>query len=359
MALCAALQKKILQFKFDARTSRGSMQQHVVYYLKIWDNLEPEIIGVGECAPLPGLSPEYGPEYETWLYNWVKQFNNLSLEIETLPVAEIIRKYDLVNWPSVRFGLETAMLDLQNKGQRKLFSNSFSHSEAGIPINGLIWMGDREFMQQQIEKKLQEGYSCLKLKIGGLDFTTELMLLQQIREVASASNLTIRLDANGAFRPEDALQKLEQLAAFTIHSIEQPIKPKQPELMAYLCSQSPIPIALDEELIGIVDKKEKQQLLSTIRPAYIILKPSLVGGFAATQEWINLAEAQGMDWWMTSALESNIGLNAISQFTAEFEVKREQGLGTGQLYQNNILSPLQIQSGKLYYDSTKVWGNLD
>ncbi|MDQ4139879.1 MAG: o-succinylbenzoate synthase, partial [Bacteroidota bacterium] len=230
---------------------------------------------------------------------------------------------------------------------------------AGIPINGLIWMGDRAFMQHQIEKKLQEGYSCLKLKIGGLDFESELKILQQIREVANAQNLTIRLDANGAFSPMDARQKLEQLAKYNIHSIEQPIKPGQLEVMANLCNQSPVPIALDEELIGIVEQNEKQQLLSIIQPTYIILKPTLIGGFAATREWITQAETKGIKWWMTSALESNIGLNAISQFTGQFNLEREQGLGTGQLYHNNIESPLQIKSGKLYYNTTKEWGPLD
>ncbi|MDQ3289719.1 MAG: o-succinylbenzoate synthase, partial [Bacteroidota bacterium] len=193
----------------------------------------------------------------------------------------------------------------------------------------------------------------------GLDFETELKLLKQIREVAAASLLIIRLDANGAFAPVEALHKLEQLARYNIHSIEQPIKPKQMAVMAQLCQQSPIPIALDEELIGVVDSKDKKQLLSDINPAYIILKPTLVGGFAATQEWITLAENQGIEWWMTSALESNIGLNAISQFTAEFDLKREQGLGTGQLYHNNISSPLKIHSGKLYYDGTQQWGEIN
>ncbi len=359
MPLHAEVQKKVLQFKFDARTSRGAMQQHVVYYLKIWDTVEPEIIGVGECAPLPGLSPEYGPDNESWLIVWVNNFNNKHFEKEDLRLPELVNDYHLTQWPSVRFGLETAMLDLQNKGQKILFSNYFSRSEAGIPINGLIWMGDRAFMQQQIEKKLQDGYSCLKLKIGGLDFETELKLLKQIREVAAASLLIIRLDANGAFAPVEALHKLEQLARYNIHSIEQPIKPKQMAVMAQLCQQSPIPIALDEELICVVDSKNKKQLLSDINPAYIILKPTLVGGFAATQEWITLAENQGIEWWMTSALESNIGLNAISQFTAEFDLKREQGLGTGQLYHNNISSPLQIHSGKLYYDGTQQWGEIN
>ncbi len=258
----------------------------------------------------------------------------------------------------MQFGFETALLDWQKQGSKILFDNAFSRSEAGIPINGLIWMGEKVFMQQQIEKKLQEGYSCLKLKIGGLDFRTELAILQQIREVAAADTLTIRLDANGAFTPEEAQNKLEELAKYTIHSIEQPIKPRQTEAMARLCQHTPIPIALDEELIGITNPAARKQLLLDLKPAYIILKPTLLGGFTATKEWIALAEEQNIGWWITSALESNIGLNAISQFTAEFNPKREQGLGTGQLYTNNINSPLRIQAGKLYYDTAFSWDNL-
>jgi o-succinylbenzoate synthase len=277
---------------------------------------------------------------------------------EIYSIHQLNKKLEFLDWPSWQFGFETAVLDWQNQGSKKLYDNAFSRSEAGIPINGLIWMGEKAFMQQQIEKKLQEGYSCLKLKIGGLDFRTELTILQQIREVAAADTLTIRLDANGAFTPEEAQNKLEELAKYTIHSLEQPIKPQQLEAMARLCQQAPIPIALDEELIGITDSAAQKQLLLDLQPAYIILKPTLLGGFTATKEWINLAEEQNIGWWITSALESNIGLNAISQFTAEFNPQREQGLGTGQLYTNNINSPLRIQAGQLYYDAATAWDSL-
>ena len=353
-----AVQKYTLRFKFAARTSRGAMQQHQVYYLQLHDDAQPEIVGWGECAPLPGLSVEYGSGYEAWLQQFCRQFNRLKLTQTDLNIPELVSKFNLQDWPSVRFGLETAVLDWQRGGRRHLFTNDFSEYRAGIPINGLIWMGDAAFMQEQIEQKLRAGYSCLKLKIGGLDFASELAILGQIRSVASADYLTIRLDANGAFAPADALAKLEQLAAYNIHSIEQPIKPRQYAKMAHLCAQSPIAIALDEELIGVNGWQQKTALLTQLKPAYIILKPTLVGGFAATREWIDIAEAQGIAWWLTSALESNIGLNAISQFAAEYTLTTEQGLGTGQLYHNNIPSPLQIEKGKLFYNDNIPWGKL-
>ncbi len=358
MSLRITVQKYTLHFKFDARTSRGAMQQHQVYYFQLYDEARPEVVGWGECAPLPGLSPEYGPDFDAWLQQFRHQFNQLNLEPAALNIPELVITFALEKWPSVRFGLETAALDWQQGGRKQLFDNYFSHSKAGIPINGLIWMGDQAFMQQQIEPKLRAGYSCLKLKIGGLDFATELSILRQIRVVAPANELTIRVDANGAFTPDNALPKLEQLAVYDIHSIEQPIKPNQPAEMARLCAQSPVPVALDEELIGITELSRKAALLTHLKPAYIILKPTLVGGFTATREWINLAETQGISWWMTSALESNIGLNAISQFTAEYTPTVEQGLGTGQLYHNNIPSPLQIESGKLFYNQNLSWGEL-
>ena len=358
MPLQASVRKHTLFFKFDARTSRGAMQQHEVYYIKLWNSLQPEIVGVGECAPLPGLSPEYSPNFAEKLGEWIKEFNRKATEYEIVDSFDLNNKIKIPEWPSVQFGMETAHLDYQQQGRKIFYNNAFSRSEAGIPINGLVWMGDKSFMQKQIEKKLQEGYSCLKLKIGGLDFNTELAILQQIREVAGANTLTIRLDANGAFGPQEAQNKLEQLARYGIHSIEQPIKPQQPEAMAQLCRRSPIPIALDEELIGVTKPDARQQLLLDLKPAFIILKPTLLGGFTATKAWIDLAIKQNIDWWITSALESNIGLNAVSQFTAEFNPKREQGLGTGQLYTNNINSPLRIHAGKLFYDADIPWNSL-
>lgn len=233
-----------------------------------------------------------------------------------------------------------------------MHNNGFSRSEEGIPINGLIWMGDKKFMQEQIEQKLKAGYTCLKLKIGSLDFTTELELLQSIREVAPGNSLTVRVDANGAFTPQEAFKKLERLAKYDLHSIEQPIRQGQHEEMAQLCAYTPVPVALDEELIGVQGSTAKAALLDTIKPQYIILKPTLVGGMAASAEWIQLAENRSIGWWVTSALESNIGLNAISQFTAQYNVAMPQGLGTGQLYHNNIPSPLQIEHGALWFRPT-------
>ena len=346
-----------LQFKFDARTSRGAMQQHQVYYLILSDSDKPEMVGVGECAPLPGLSTEYHPDYYKTLQDIILDLNNYFKENRSAGLESILNKENVGQSPALKFALETAFLDFQQGGAKQLFLNSFSAGETSIPINGLVWMGDKTFMQEQIKKKLREGYTCLKLKIGSLDFVTELELLQSIRQVASVAELTIRLDANGAFHPDEALEKLEKIAAYQIHSIEQPIRPGQTEEMANLCRISPVAIALDEELIGIGEKEDKAQLLQGIKPQYIILKPTLLGGFSACSEWINLAEGSGIGWWITSALESNIGLNAISQFTAEYPVNMEQGLGTGQLYHNNPASPLTIQQGKLFYQKGKTWDN--
>lgn len=355
MTLKLELIPHLLQFKFDARTSRGAMQQHQVYYLKLFNPKEKQIFGLGECAPLPGLSQELHPDYDMRLQAIVDDIN-IQIKNEKIKTLEsIIYNESLKAFPAVVFALETAWLDYKAGGKRKIYNNNFSRSESGIPINGLIWMGDKDFMQTQIKAKLKEGYSCLKLKIGGLDLETELSILAAIRAVAPASDLTIRLDANGAFLPSAALNKLKKLSVYHIHSIEQPIRAGQWEAMEQLIRNSPIPIALDEELIGLEGVERKTELLDFIKPSYIILKPTLLGGLAATANWIELAEERGIKWWITSALESNIGLNAISQFTAEYFLAREQGLGTGQLYHNNIPSPLIIQKGKLYYGKDTSW----
>lgn len=342
-----------LKFRFDARTSRGSMQEHNVYFLKIWSIYDLHICGLGECAPLPGLSTDHRPELEQKLQDVTRMINRgeSSLSFDGALPEEL----ELREWPSIRFALETALLDLKCGGRRKLFKNKFTTSEAGIPINGLIWMGDKTFMQDQIKTKLNEGYSCLKLKIGSLDFETELDLLQQIRETASVNDLTIRVDANGAFDVDDAFKKLERLAKYDIHSIEQPIKQGQTEQMAQLCSFSPVPIALDEELIGAYSTNAKKKLLLDIKPQYIILKPTLTGGLRESAEWIGLADDLKIGWWITSALESNVGLNAISQFAGNFTTDLPQGLGTGKLYYNNISSPLSIEHGKLWFRKSHGW----
>ena len=248
------------------------------------------------------------------------------------------------------------MLDLLNGGKRIIFDTPFVQGKTRISINGLIWMGEKAFMQKQIDEKLKAGFNTIKLKIGAIDFDTELGLLESIREQYSANDITLRVDANGAFTETDVMGKMEQLAALEIHSIEQPIKPGQYELMKTLCAESPLDIALDEELIGLNTKEEKKALLERIHPQYIILKPALLGGILSCQEWIEIAESLNIGWWMTSMLEANIGLNAIAQFTAQYNLTLPQGLGTGQLYHNNIDSPLEIRKGELIYNKTKGWG---
>ena len=354
MAYQLSYHRHDLQFKFDARTSRGSLSSHTVFYLQLSHSEDPEVIGWGEAAPLAGLSIDHKPEFEGKIAALCRTFNARNhsdfTEVESWFLHE-----DLVNWPALKFGLETALFDLKNGGKKLLFDTKFSRGETGIPINGLIWMGDENFMQEQIQQKLEQGYTCLKLKIGGLDFKTECQILASIRRIAKADQLTIRLDANGAFSPENALEKLETLERYKIHSIEQPIKPNQPFAMRKICAESPIPIALDEELIGVSLPAKRRGLLQYIRPQYIILKPTLVGGLADTRKWIKMAEERNIGWWITSALESNIGLNAIAQFTSTYSNLIPQGLGTGQLYHNNIPSPLVIEKGHIFYNREAGW----
>ncbi|WP_460614607.1 o-succinylbenzoate synthase [Hymenobacter seoulensis] len=347
------LSRRVLHFNFPARTSRGALTEHVAHYLHLHDSAQPQLEGLGEAAPLVGLSPDSRDDFEQTLEGFVREFNRRQLR-ELLPeeAAALVGP----EWPALRFALETAALDYQNGGRHQLYDNAFSRGEAGVPINGLVWMGDAAFMRQQIEKKLAEGYSCLKLKIGGLDFASELQLLREIRAVAGPERLTLRVDANGAFAPAEALGKLAQLAEFELHSIEQPIQAGQWEAMATVCQLSPVPVALDEELIGITKPSEQAHMLDEVKPAYIILKPTLVGGLGASLEWIRQAEERGIAWWLTSALESNVGLNAISQLAGSFaQPGFPQGLGTGQLYHNNLAAPLHIRQGQLHYDPSGQW----
>jgi L-alanine-DL-glutamate epimerase-like enolase superfamily enzyme len=266
---------------------------------------------------------------------------------------------ELRAWPSVRFGLETALADLRNGGQQLLFPSAFTHGEKGIPINGLIWMGTPEFMKQQIRAKLGAGFRCIKMKIGALDFETEYELLKAVRSEFSPEEITLRVDANCAYSYQTALENLKRLSDLQIHSIEQPIATGRWTEMAELCRQSPVPIGLDEELIGILDQPEMKKLMETIRPAYLILKPSLHGGFAGCEKWIELADQYKTGWWITSALESNIGLNTIAQWTFQLDAKAEQGLGTGQLFINNFDSPLEIQGDQLWFRPEKKWNLLN
>ncbi len=264
----------------------------------------------------------------------------------------------MIAFPSIQFGLEQAFLSLNAKNSFELFPSEFSRGKDHISINGLIWMGDEHFMKEQISEKLEAGFTTLKMKIGAIDFRTELDILQSIRKDYSPSQLELRVDANGAFTEKDAMSKLRQLATFEIHSIEQPVKAGQWELMTDLCKVSPIPIALDEELIGILHTEEKRAMLKKIQPQFIILKPSLIGGFQGSKDWIEIAEDLGIGWWITSALESNIGLNAIAQFCYTLNNDMPQGLGTGSLFDNNIDSPLFVSKGALHYDLKQKWGDL-
>ncbi len=341
----ATFHKYLLDFKRPGGTSRGVLHQKETYFLLIRSNGK---IGVGECGLFRGLSHDDVPDYEDKL-KWLCQ------NINTVP--ETIYKI-LIQYPSIWFGFEQALLSLRSEHKFELFPSNFSKGLDRISINGLIWMGEESFMLEQISNKLEAGFSTLKMKIGAINFNTELAIIKRIRDQYDPSQLELRVDANGAFSAEEAQGKLEILADFGIHSIEQPIRTGQIESMRDLCETSPIPIALDEELIGVLSLEEKKQLLVSIKPQYIILKPSLVGGFKGSEEWIDLCESLGVGWWITSALESNIGLNAIAQFTFKQKNKLPQGLGTGALFSNNIDSPLFVHQGSLGYDKQHKWGDL-
>ena len=355
MGLTLKFTKHVLKFKFDAGTSRGVLKTKDAWIIKIYDSNSPKVYGLGEISTIERLSFDYSVDFETELEELSEKLVSEQMPITVEGVFALVRKIVSVYRPAIRFGLETALLDLFHGGHFKIFDNGFFNSEQGIPINGLIWMGEKEFMKQQIDEKLKLGFKCIKLKIGAIDFDTECDLLKYIRSQYSADQLILRVDANGAFITQDVLKKLERLEEFDLHSIEQPIMPKQPEAMALVCEKSKVPVALDEELISVFGKREKSELLKEIKPDYIILKPSLVGGFAATAEWIEIAESQNIGWWITSALESNIGLNAICQFTNEYEYVGHQGLGTGQLFENNIHSPLAIQGEEIVFNQTLSW----
>lgn len=328
-----------LHFKQPAGTSRGIYTEHQIWYVVFADTANEYHYGIGECAPLHDLSCDYDTHYVETL----SAFCKITEEKQSVD-TELLRDY-----PSILFGLETAMRHYEQQ-KWQLWDTPFGFGKKGITINGLIWMADYEHMLQQIEAKLAQGFRCIKLKIGAIDFDKELDLLRFIRSHYSANEITIRVDANGNFANEDALNKLQKLAELAIHSIEQPIKAGQWDEMAQLTASPPLPIALDEELIGVNNPVEKRKLLETIRPQYIILKPSLHGGLTGANEWIELAQELAIDWWITSALESNIGLNCIAQWCATFDNPLPQGLGTGMLYTNNIDMPLTIKGHELWFN---------
>lgn len=330
------IEERVLHFKQPAGTSRGVYTERRVWLVTVSDG---SAVGVGECAPLPDLSCDARADYGEVLRGFCDQLEQTG-QID----YEAMRDY-----PSMLFGLETALLEV--KSGKRLFDTAFSRGEVGIPINGLVWMGNYDEMLRRMEEKLEQGFRCVKLKIGAIDFDQELDLVKRIRERFSFHEVELRLDANGAFKPDEALYKLELLSQYAIHSIEQPIRQGQWAYMAELCRESPLPIALDEELIGVNDRQMKSHLLSVVKPAYIVLKPSLHGGMAGCREWIEAAREHGVGSWITSALESNVGLNAIAQFCSDVygdHITMPQGLGTGQLFTDNIPMPLEIRGDQLW-----------
>ena len=367
------ISERTLHFKQPAGTSRGVYTTRHSYYLTLTSDEMPGVEGVGECATLPDLSCDAKPEYEMTL----RQVCQMVEQMGRIP-------YDMIRaYPSITFGLETAFASFFDEAKKKLgamnlsegktsveilkeagvsvpmgmenlvnlFDSPFGRGEEGITINGLVWMGTYEEMLARLEEKLQAGFHCVKLKIGAIDFFKELDLIKRIRDVYTKEQVELRVDANGGFLPENAMSQLEALAKYDIHSIEQPIKQHQWPKMAQLCRETPLPIALDEELIGVNVRSMKEALLDTIRPQYIILKPSLHGGIYGCNEWIQLASQRGIGSWITSALESNIGLNAIAHYAAKVygpNVEMPQGLGTGQLFTDNIPMPLEIRGDKLF-----------
>lgn len=340
----ASVKKYILNFKQASGTSRGVMTEKETWFLILEENGKK---GIGECGLFRGLSFDDNLDYSDKL-------NEVCCWIEDGKQVEEI--WDMLReWPSIQFGMEQAFLSLNSSDSFVLFPSLFTESQAEIPINGLVWMGSKSFMKSQIDDKLANGFNCIKLKIGAINFDEELELIRYIRSKYPKEIIEIRVDANGGFSSSEALFKLNQLADLDIHSIEQPIKQKQCDSMADLCKKSPLPIALDEELIGVVNYDDKENLLDKIMPKYIILKPSLVGGFKGSEEWIRLAEERNIGWWITSALESNIGLNAIAQWTFKLNSKMPQGLGTGALFTNNFESPLDVKNGHLRYDDLSIW----
>lgn len=341
----------VLKFKEPAGTSRGVLTEKITCILRLFDENAPETYGIGEAAIFPGLSPEADDRF---FYKLMELQANVRLGLKT----------DLEKFPSLQCGFEQAIRDFSGGGRGIYFESPFVHGESAIEINGLIWMGDYERMIERIEKKLAEGFRCIKLKIGAIDWHKEVDMIEYIRDRYDASRVEIRVDANGGFDMDNAIPRLKRLADLHVHSIEQPIKAGNPMLMRFLCDISPLPIALDEELIGKFTRAEKISVLDEIRPAYIVLKPSLTGGFSGASEWIELAEERNIGWWVTSSLESNIGLDALAQWVATLRTVMPQGLGTGALFTNNFGSPLKLEGDRLTFDplahiDRKVFDNLD
>ena len=355
--IIVSFRKFELIFKNPSGTSRGILTKKPSWFLEIQKGSKN---GVGECSIIEGLSPDYenDSQYESKLEIVSSKleiilrknavFYHFDYSIYRFLNSDLLQLFkEIIDFPSIVFGVEVALLDFFSKEKGILFNNSFSRGQSSIPINGLVWMGSEEFMKEQIEQKLAAGFSTIKMKVGAIDFQKELNLLKGIRKRYSKEEITLRVDANGAFSFEEVKNVLHELKALEIHSIEQPLAAGQIENMRLLCSENILPVALDEEMIGINSLEEKERLIDSISPQFIILKPSLHGGIFGSFEWIKLAEARKIDWWITSALESSIGLNAIAQFTGEFNVSIPQGLGTGGLYTNNLPTDLVIENGYL------------
>lgn len=334
--------KYILHFKEPSGTSRGILTDKETWFIILEKDGKK---GIGECGILRGLSVDDRPDYEEKLH-WA---------CKNIRLGEQKLWEELLEFPSIQFGIEMAFLSLKSENPFVLFPSDFTKNKNSITINGLVWMGDEAFMKTQIENKIAQGFNCIKLKIGALDFDKEIDLLRYIRTNFDEKTIEIRVDANGAFDENEASYKINQIAGFKIHSIEQPVKKNHTDTMSVLCKNTQIPIALDEELIGLFTIKEKQDLLKKIKPQFIVLKPSFVGGFRGTLEWISIAEKLNIGWWITSALESNVGLNAIAQFTFMQNNLMPQGLGTGSLFTNNFDCPLEVSLGQLWYRKELDW----
>jgi len=352
--LHASYHAQKFHFVFDARTSRGAMKSKTSWFFKVWDDEDPEVAGIGECSPLPGLSMEHKnvTRYLDILVETINKNDSFRAILDKLEDHRWMVDLLKVQPSSVAMAFEMALRDFQFGGKKIIYENS-AFFQQPIPINGLIWMGDREFMAAQIEKKIALGFDCLKLKVGGHDFATELEILSWIRSHFSHKKLTLRLDANGAFDISNVFEKLEALAKYDIHSIEDPVSVFE-KRWSTVCEKSPIPVAVDDMLIAMKDDMQ-DRCLDVIKPKYIVLKPSLHGGFSLCREWIKKAERRKIGWRITSALESNLGLNAIAQFAGAYSPSSHQGLGTGELYSDNFESPLSVRDGKLFYDSNREW----
>ena len=337
--------ERTLQPRFELGTSKGPINARTVWYLMAWHTERPEIIGTGEAALFPGHSKEFPADVRTKLIELCADTSDWQRRLTS----------DLVDVPSVRFAVEQCLRDLDVSGTKQLFPSAFTLGQRSIPINGLVWMGDKATMKQRIREQIEKGFNTVKMKIGAIGIDDELELLQAVRAEFDANTITLRVDANGAFNAQQAPDVLKRLTDIGVHSIEQPVHAGSYEVMAELCATTPVSIALDEDLIGLNTRDAKVDLLDNVKPQYIVIKPSLVGGWVATQEWIDLAKARNIGWWITSALESSIGLNAIAQYTATLNVQLPQGLGTGGVYTNNIPSPLRAERGALHFRPEVGW----